>query len=263
MRAHGSRLRRRGAPGAPSIGRTRRRGCRRHQPRPRPAARARAASAEAGRGRCDRTTATEPGGRASRGDARQTPCGVLGLVLYQLTLAHDIAAVAPTCHALCDAAKLALKLRPFSSEVVTLAGHTDRFLCVAAAPDGRVITGAADSPVKVWRDGACERTIRDAHDGHEAGCQPVAVLPGGARFVSGSDDGTAKLWTLDGALERTFEADSVHRALRRGAARRRALGRHGRPRLASGGGPAVPRRRDARPHLRGGTPPRCTPARWR
>ena len=34
------------------------------------------------------------------------------------------------------------------------------------------------------------------------------MLPGGARFVSGSDDGTAKLWTLDGALERTFEVGS-------------------------------------------------------
>ena len=36
----------------------------------------------------------------------------------------------------------------------------------------------------------------------------VAVLPGGARFVSVSLDGTAKLWTLDGALERTFEVGS-------------------------------------------------------
>ena len=34
------------------------------------------------------------------------------------------------------------------------------------------------------------------------------MLPGGARFVSGSHDGTAKLWTLDGALERTFEVGS-------------------------------------------------------
>ena len=31
----------------------------------------------------------------------------------------------------------------------------------------------------------------------------VAVLPDGARFVSVSNDGTVKLWTLDGALERT------------------------------------------------------------
>ena len=34
------------------------------------------------------------------------------------------------------------------------------------------------------------------------------MLPGGARFVSVSDDGTAKLWTLNGALERTFEVGS-------------------------------------------------------
>ena len=28
---------------------------------------------------------------------------------------------------------------------------------------------------------------------------------GGARFLSGSDDYSAKLWTIDGALERTFK----------------------------------------------------------
>ena len=67
--------------------------------------------------------------RGARGGARggaqliELPADALGLVLYQLTLAHDIAAVAPTCHALDDAAKLALKARPFSGEVVTLAGH--------------------------------------------------------------------------------------------------------------------------------------------
>ena len=37
----------------------------------------------------------------------ELPADVLGLVLYQLPLAHDIAVVAPTCHALCDAAKIA------------------------------------------------------------------------------------------------------------------------------------------------------------
>ena len=60
--------------------------------------------------------------------------------------------------------------------------------------------------VKVWRDGACERTIQ-AHT-QRARSTAVAVLPGGARFVSGSSDGTAKLWTLDGVLERTFEVGS-------------------------------------------------------
>ena len=61
--------------------------------------------------------------RAARCLTEVLPADALGLVLYQLPLAHDIAAVAPTCHVLCDAAKLAMKARPFSGEVVTLAGH--------------------------------------------------------------------------------------------------------------------------------------------
>ena len=44
--------------------------------------------------------------------------------------------------------------------------------------------------------------------GLAAAINAVAVLPGTSRFVSGSTDGTAKLWTLDGELERTFEVGS-------------------------------------------------------
>ena len=150
-----------------------------------------------------------PTTRAARAAARaaarlliELPADVLGLVLYHLTLAHDIAAVAPTCHALDYAAKLAMKLRPFSREVLTLAVPDEPEVnCVAALPDGRVITGSFDEAVKVWRDGAWERTIL----AHGASVEAVAVLPGGARFVSGAYDATAKLWTIDGALERTFE----------------------------------------------------------
>ena len=76
---------------------------------------------------------------------------------------------------------------------------------VAAAPDGRIITGSDDDTVKMWRDGACERTIQ----AHTSGLRTVAMLPGGARFVSGANDCTAKLWTLDGALERTFEVHNL------------------------------------------------------
>ena len=96
----------------------------------------------------------------------------------------------------------------------------------------------------MWRDGVCERTIT----AHTNLVYAVAVLPGGARFVSGSFDRTAKLWTIDGAVERTFAVgsnvlsiaalpDGVHFVgLGTGAFERR---------------PAVPRRRDARPHLQG------------
>ena len=145
--------------------------------------------------------------RAARCLTEVLPADALGLVLYQLPLAHDIAAVAPTCHVLCDAVKLTMKLRPFSGEVVTLAGHMGSMgvYSVAVAPDGRIFTGSFDKTFKVWRDGACERTI----EAHTDNVWAMVALPSGGHFVSGSADGTAKLWTLDGALERTFQMDSV------------------------------------------------------
>jgi WD40 repeat protein len=143
--------------------------------------------------------------RAAERRLLELPTDVLSLVLYQLTLAHDIAAVAPTCRALCDAVKLALKLRPFSGEVVNLAGHTDIVNCVTAVSDGRIITGSHDRNIKVWRDGACERSIQ----AHIHMVRAVAVLPGGARFVSVANDGSAKVWMLDGTLERTIQTDGL------------------------------------------------------
>ena len=103
------------------------------------------------------------------------PADVVQHILVRLTLAHHIARTAPTCKVVSVAARNAIKARHFSSEVVTLAGHS-----VAAAPDGRVVTGSEDGTVEVWRDGACERTIQAHTDWDRA----VAVLPGGARFVS-------------------------------------------------------------------------------
>ena len=120
-------------------------------------------------------------------------------MLAQLCLVRNIKGVKRVCRAFRDAAERAVQAhRRVCFE------HADVVWCVAAAPDGRVITGSARSEVKVWRDGACERTIQ----AHTRKVMAVAVLPGGARFVSVSDDGTAKLWTLDGALERTFEVGS-------------------------------------------------------
>ena len=133
------------------------------------------------------------------------PTDALGLILYRLTLAHDIAAVAPTCHALSDAAKLALKLRPFSGKVVTLAGHTNWAWSVAVVPDARIFIGSGDGTIKLWRDGACVRTIQ----AHTEPVRAVAVLPGGERFFTASLDRTAKLWTLDGLLERTIDVGSM------------------------------------------------------
>ena len=72
-------------------------------------------------------------------------------------------------------------------------------------PTGGRSSVAPDTTVKVYR--ARERNIQ----AHVDRVMAVAVLPDGARFVSVSKDGTAKLWTLDGALERTFRVGGSSR----------------------------------------------------
>ena len=103
-----------------------------------------------------------------------------------------------------------------------LGGDEDRVHCLAVAPNSRIVTGSHDGYVKVWCDGACEHTFDkfgdDAHIDEMTGDAPVnavAVLPGGARFVSASNDETAKLWTLEGGFERIRAGCG---AVRRGAA---------------------------------------------
>ena len=148
----------------------------------------------------------------------------LACVLFHLPLAHDIAAAAPSCRQLRDAALQTFLLRPFSGEVVTLdlkrGGHTGSVFGVAAAPDGYVITGSQDCTVRVWHSGVCVSTLAVGTPTHT-----LALLPDGERFVAVCElSNTAKLWTIDGVLERSFDAggdiafvaahpDGVHFAL--------------------------------------------------
>ena len=100
------------------------------------------------------------------------------------------------------------------------------------------------------RPSRCGATVRGAQSSTPRG----AISGGGGaagRSASSavSDDNTAKLWTLDGALERTFQVGSdvdCVAALLDGCTLWSALAAR-RQRARS----AVPRRRDARPHLRG------------
>ena len=138
------------------------------------------------------------------------PEDMLGCVLYSLPLVHDIAASGLTCKALAAAARRARQFRPFSGKVVTLKTadgvvHNQELNCVAAAPGNRIITGADKGIVNLWRDDKHMSVLR----GHDAHVIAVAVMPGAKRFVSVSTDCTVKLWTLDGALERTFNMGSV------------------------------------------------------
>ncbi len=137
------------------------------------------------------------------------PAELIEHIVVQIQFVYHIARAAPTSRAISVAARNAINARQFSGEVVTLAVAVAGDASsggLAVTPDGCIITGSWDGTVKVWRDGACERTIQ-AHDElltvFRGTIESVAVLPGGERFVSVSDDGTAKLWrTLDGMLER-------------------------------------------------------------
>ena len=77
------------------------------------------------------------------------PGDLLAHVLYCLPLAHDIAASSLTCHALDNAVKNALKLRPFSSEVVPIPGVMTGVERALALPDGRFIIGTSDGEIKM------------------------------------------------------------------------------------------------------------------
>ena len=151
------------------------------------------------------TTTTEPATLFS-----DLPAELVQQIVVRLSLAHNIARAAPTCKVVSVAVRNAFKVRPFSGEVVTLAVAVAGDASsggLAVTPDGCIITGSWDGFVRVWRDGACELTIQAAipHAPYiEGTIESLVVLPGGARFVTTSDDGTARLWTLDGTLVRTF-----------------------------------------------------------
>lgn len=129
------------------------------------------------------------------------PSDALILVLAHLPLVRNIKGTKRTCRAFLDAAPEAEKAFRHRTGVYE---HERAVDCVAAAPGGRLITGLYRE-IKMWRDGVCERTIQ----AHSDWVSTVVLLPGGARFVSGSHDGTVKLWTLDGALVRTFNEDAM------------------------------------------------------
>ena len=105
------------------------------------------------------------------------PTEILSLVLAQLSLVGNIWGVKRTCRAFRNAAAEAEK----AHRRVCFVGHTQEVWCMAAAPDGRIVTGSKDTTIKVWRDGACRRTIQagpHANLGH-ANANRLAVLPRG------------------------------------------------------------------------------------
>ncbi|KAJ1966719.1 WD repeat protein Lub1 [Dispira parvispora] len=81
-----------------------------------------------------------------------------------------------------------------------LVGHQYAIWAVLSLPDGSILTGSADKLIKRWQGSNCVGTYR----GHTDCVRGLALLsdtlgdPHQATFASCSNDGTIRLWTLDG-----------------------------------------------------------------
>ena len=123
---------------------------------------------------------------------------------------------------------------------------------VAAAPDGRVITGSDDMTVTVWRDGACERTFQaDTAQSSRWRCCRAERASSAPRTTAPRSCGRST--ALSSAPSR-WATRRVHcvAALPDGVHFVVGLGCDHDERRR---GPAVPRRRDARPRLQAAVAP--------
>ncbi|MFC1878751.1 AAA family ATPase [Chloroflexota bacterium] len=93
-------------------------------------------------------------------------------------------------------------------EVHTLKGHTDRITAVVVTPDGQhIISGSRDHNLKVWNisaalnagivreNGLCSEDVCTLK-GHTDWITNVTVTPDGQHTISGSLDGTLKVWEV-------------------------------------------------------------------
>ena len=91
----------------------------------------------------------------------------------------------------------------FDQDYQVLEGHTKSVRSISATPDGRtVVTGSFDKKLGIWApktEGRQESTglydsVRMVATGHSKIIREIAMTPDGGTIVSGSEDGTLKVW---------------------------------------------------------------------
>jgi WD40 repeat protein len=101
---------------------------------------------------------------------------------------------------------------PATRKARDLAGHKARTLAVAFGPAGSdlLASGGEDSQVLLWRLRGAKMLTPIRAEGHTAAVTCLAVTPDAALVISGSHDGTMRLWdTASGKLVHRF--DTGHR----------------------------------------------------
>ena len=137
--------------------------------------------------------------------------------------------------------RLAQKLRPFSGEVATLRGHENIVRSVTASDDGQIVTGS----VRPHRQGVARRRVRAHHRGARHGRQRGGGAAGRGLLVSGC---TMATWKSCGrSTARSSATFAVFTTACSASSRCPTACTLRSAQLQRG--PAVPRRRDARPHL--------------
>ncbi|KAJ2890035.1 WD repeat protein Lub1, partial [Coemansia aciculifera] len=74
----------------------------------------------------------------------------------------------------------------------TLGGHQHAVWSVLVMDDGSVLTGSADKLIRRWVDGQLQATYK----GHTDCVRALALLPNGSGFVSASNDGSVRVWSM-------------------------------------------------------------------